>query len=716
MTATTFGQAKARLARVFGNGTSPSDARVLEFCNYAQEAIMRDLASPGPDGKPWTVRGIYVGGVDQIGTTTDSSGVFTLDLPHEVALEVESIQAVDINNGWMSDLSLAGVVDPDFANDLIFLDQGVNGSGLRTYYIPDSANWGSLRVVAKKRFIPAINDASVLCVPNVEAVADMMIYLQKKQGRDNLKDGDDYRTSALRSMKSELDGYLFDPTRTLFRKAAYLADEKTYAATPATLGYVRARIALDLPGALKVGKTQLTRAINRAVERLVERTNELRTANRLRIKTGLNLLTYTRAVNATDTLPYSDWETLRTYIAGSFTPENFLDAEKRAYDLLEARENEALEELRHSTYAVALQAAINAGDKTTLLYFRSKLQLELPAGLQVSDVEMNRLVNQAQRDAIQQRNSLSATELYSDVDGPSVLTAPTLLADSDQLVYSDFEVIRLFVMAEMTPANAGDLKAQAYTLIERNLAKEVAATRNLKWHCLLKLPHYTFGWVRGTIGLGLSEQGFSLSDQKLARMINEVEESLAYTPNFVGGEAEYQLGCIGGLVEMPDDVERVIYADVCGWPVDVKHRSFEFLRYPQGKGVQSNCSFLNGLWVFGGSNALQDRGLSDNGNRQYQVTGCTRGALHVVVKRRWMPKKKDTDVMLVQNLDAIRLRIEAKMSRDTKDLASAGALEAASDRAMDRQLENSVGSATLMPRINFPGARRAGYRQLLRRY
>lgn len=844
-----------------------TDSRLADYCNYAQAAIMRELSSVAADGKPYTTRGIYVGGVDQLTLTVATGQLITLPATHEVILELEIVNSQDINNGWYSDLDLTGLVDPDFAQDVLAIPQGLDGSGNRIYMIPASTVGDTVKVMAKKRFVPVAADGDFLCVPNVEAVADMLKAIYKRERNDNPDDAEKYRLAALRSMAGELNGYLADPTRSQMRKAAYLADERTYAAN--TLGYIRARIALDLPAMLKVGKTQITRAINRAVERLVQRTNELRTTGRLSVKTGLDLLTYAKANTATDVLVISDYEQIRTMVAGSLNPEAFADAEARAYSLLEAEETNRLEikrhedyttdyniatpysrnwygakyglespnglrysnaelrrlivratewiyekiyeyqlvdrnrvkntvpvlpvapvddaaayasivpweemkfvldalsymgdpvtktvdpnaqawqdsalkliyrrldaeleKLRYTTYASGLQTFIANAQENTLGYFAYKMALEQPDGLKMSDVEWFRMVNEAVREAIQHRNSLAATELYSNVDGPDILAFTYRQNPADILPYAEFEVVRLLTIAQAVPAQASDLKQQAFELIERNLAMAVKATRNARWHCLLALPRFAFGWMRATVGLGLSERGFSFSDQKVGRMVNDAEDALCRTPNFKNGEGMYTLvSDENGLITLPADAERIIYADICGLPLTVKHRSFEYIPIPSGYGVQPNFFSTLSNWTaigpFGyrGRAALQDRGFDDNGNRIYYVQGCwvvnfdmvdgsSAGAnVNVVVKRKFVPKVADDDVMLVQNVDAIRRRVEAEIARLDGKLGDAGALETSAADALDGQLLNEKAGEMVVPKFTFAG-RKGGVRTLYRR-
>lgn len=738
MTPVTFGAAKPRLALAFGGAQGVTDARVLEYCNRAQSAIIEGLASISPDGKPWTPRGIYVGGVDQLTLTVTGGQLVTLPSTHETVLEVEIVNAQDINNGWYSGLDMTGLVDPDFAQDVVAIRQGLDGDGKALYFIPSATVGNTVKVMAKKRFVPVTADGDLLCVPNVKAVVAMLIAIQKEERNDNPDDAEKFRIKALRGMAGELNGYLADPTNTLLRKQAYLNDEKTYAAN--TLGYVRARLALDLPNALKVGKTNLTRGVNRIVERLVQRTNELRTAGRLRVKTGLANLTFHRAIAPTDVLDIADYEQIRAMAMAflsmsSPTPDVAMaDAqEKRAYDLLEAEETNALETLRHTTYANALQTGIASGQTNTLGYFIGKLALELPDGLKASDVELRRGVNEAVREALQQRNALTATELYSNTDGPDIVPFTYSQNDTDVLPYADFEVIRLLFMAQSSP-DAPALKQAATAQIEENVQKAAKATRFAKWECLIKLPRFTYGWMRAKVGLGLSERGFTFSDAKVGRMVNDAEDSLCRTPNFKNGEGAYSLVADeNGIVTLPLDAERIIYADVCGIPLSTKHRSFEYIPIPSGYGVQPNffATFanwgFNGPFGYRGQAALQDRGFNTNGNRIYYMQGCWLTNLgtvdstssgtnvNVVVKRKYLPKVADGDVMLVQNVEAIRCRVEAEIARLDNRLSDAGALQSAAATAMDETLLNEKAGEVIVPKFTMVGRGRRGGVQTLYR-
>lgn len=712
----TFGSVKSALAKTFDGGYGQDDARVLEYANDAIAMLMRDVAEVTP-------RGVFVGGVDQITVTLGASNAFNLPNAYETVLEIEVANSQDINVGWYNLMDMSGLMDADNASDAVFLNNGevtVSGETLRQYLVPDATGSATVKVMAKKKYLPMTGDSSVCIIRNLDALKYALKSLQYAHLMNDADGSKAYKDKALAAMKAELDGYLADPTHAMLRKRNYIVEENTYAKN--SLGYVRARLALDLPGGLTVGRVKFTRLVNRACERLVQRTNELRTTGRLRVKTGLSNLTFVTAVVGADVLQITDYEQIRSMVM-SFLPGATPDMESRAYSLLESEETLALETLRQTTYASGLQTYISSGYFTRLGYYVNKLQLELPDSLTISDVEMRRLVNEAARQAVARRNELGATEDYSNAAGPDSITFAYALTDADPISYPDYEVIAWLVMSQL-PAPNPDLKNQAFSRIEANLKKTAVSVRNEQWHCLLSLPRYSYGHQRAEIGLGLAERGWILPDAKVGRMVNNAEEVLSRTPNFVYGEAVFDAVTDSkGIITLPGDSERIIYADICGWPLDIKGRSFEYIGFPGGLGVQPNL-LSNWLWInpFGyrGRAGLQDRGINDDGLRTYYLDGScvlpddadltdfVGTSVRVVVKRKWMPKATDNDVMLIQNLQALRMAVESEMARLDKDVQGSAALMAGAKEEMDRQLANNKGAEMDVPRIRYPGITRTG--------
>src|SRR5207253_4692875 len=87
-------------------------------------------------------------------------------------------------------------------------------------------------------------------------------------------DGDKYLKQGLEILQAEVKKHLLDPSNTMKRKAAYQADVINYSL--GTLGRIRARLALEIPGYLNKGKSEITYAINHALAAIVDRENQLR--------------------------------------------------------------------------------------------------------------------------------------------------------------------------------------------------------------------------------------------------------------------------------------------------------------------------------------------------------------------------------------------------------------------------------------------------------
>ena len=716
-----FGKVKDTIGKSVQGGLKGSDPLVLEYTNEAQEMLIRE-------SQP---RALFLGGVDQLPLPILEGGVFLLPTTHEAALQSEILTAQDINSGWYNVLDLAGLLDPDQSNDVLMLGgEEVSPGGERKYFVPDAPVGSTVLVMATKRFVAATGDDSVLLVRNLQAIKYAVTSLTKAYKNDDFAGSQDYAAKATASMKADLDRYLMDPLHANARKQAYLNDRDKLPG--GTMGQIRGRLALDLPNALKISKRQVTHGLIRAVECLVERTNELRTSGRYGVKDGLSNIVYTPPTQATDPLPITDYEQIRSMCMFFLSQDANPEFEKRAYDLLEGQVNLQLETLRHTTYTQAVQVYEDADRTNVFGYIVAKLQMDgSPDGLMVSDAEMRRYVSQAIREANAQYNNLIRTE-----DGQQEERFLLGALTDDYVVPYSYETISLLVSAQRSyaakdKAAGDDAKQQAFGFIARDLATELEATRRAHWQRLEReLPRYTFGHMRAKIGLGLPA-GTTIADSHIARMLNDAEETLSRTTSYIHGEQEIVVTTVGGMIELPPDVERIIYADVCGFPVETMHRSFAYIGRPGGNGVQpnllTNWGFFSGFgWR--GAAQLQDKGLSQAGNRLYYYNGTpatysqTEGyatacetTLTLIVKRRWVPKRQDNELMLVQNAAALKYTVESELARIGKDLASAQALTAAAAVELDRALADYNGAATMVPKISFPGQRNRSRMGLIRR-
>ncbi len=71
--------------------------------------------------------------------------------------------------------------------------------------------------------------------------------------------------------------------------------------------------------------------------------------------------------------------------------------------------------------------------------------------------------------------------------------------------------------------------------------------------------------------------------------------------------------------------------------------------------------------------------------------------------------------MLVQNVEAIRLRVESEIARLDGRGQDFEALRIASERAMDEQLLDEKAGEEVVPKFTMPGRSRGGIRTLYRK-
>lgn len=141
----------------------------------------------------------------------------------------------------------------------------------RRYQYPDLVFPGvnestRLRITGIKRFIPISCNTDEMLIPNAEAVALMCQSIQKSV-RDLPDDAKKYELAAVEVLTGQVKNYMLDPSNIMLRRAQWLEDEKSY--DEGTLGYVRARCALQIPGAIHFGKSKLNRMIQDAQEQFM---------------------------------------------------------------------------------------------------------------------------------------------------------------------------------------------------------------------------------------------------------------------------------------------------------------------------------------------------------------------------------------------------------------------------------------------------------------
>ncbi len=261
----TYGEVKTTLARVVDNGVCDDDPRVLERTNEATKLLLDAL--------------IPVGGMATYDIIADGT---TLLLPPELenAIETEVRGSGLVNNesdvrgGWYDLVNQFTYVDPDMQHDSPLVDQFLhpdptNASILRRQYdFPGLSQGATVRVTGAKRYVPISSDNDYLIIQNIRALKMAIMSLERSDINDP-DNGAKYYSAAIGMLKAEVTKHLLDPRNSLKRRAQY---EKDFALFPTnSFGWVRARMALEIPKILMKGKSEITGMMEMAEMRLISK-------------------------------------------------------------------------------------------------------------------------------------------------------------------------------------------------------------------------------------------------------------------------------------------------------------------------------------------------------------------------------------------------------------------------------------------------------------
>lgn len=426
----TFGACKADLATVTDNGTCTDDSRVLLRLNEATKMLLDEV--------------IPVDGMATFDVVADGT---TLLLPSqlEAAYEVEvrndaTVRSqTDVTQGWYDLVNNFTYVDPSMQHDNPLVDLGLvpddddNTILRRQYDYPGLQANATVRVTGPKRYVPITDDAQFLIIQNVPALklAILSIELLEKNQPVPAKE---YFQWAIERLQAEVKKHQLDPRNSLKRKAAYQADLINY--DEGTLGRTRARLALELPGFLLRGKSEISYLVNRAEQMLVDNRNQLAITGRITIHGSLAELDYTPATAPDTVLAWPDYNDIRLMVQSFVTETGDPGAlqvaeeyQKKAFESQRAKLIEDTEKLRHTTYTTALSTY----QQGTFGWAVARLALEMPGGLALTTTEIERTANMAEMRLIDRGmwkgtlKTLSATinggDIYFPRDVEAVLAA-----------------------------------------------------------------------------------------------------------------------------------------------------------------------------------------------------------------------------------------------------------------------------------------------------
>jgi hypothetical protein len=418
----TYGAAKDELATVVANGVGSSDPRVRSRTNEATRAILDEMIPVGGQAT-----------YDVVATTESGKQVLLLPKELENAIEVEVLGGAQVNGqtdvtqGWNLVTNFT-YVDPANAHDNPLIDLGlvpdnVDPTVLRRKYIyPGLAAGATVRVTGAKRYVPITADGDYLIVQNIRALKLAILSIERDEN-SALPEGEGYLQKAIRILQAEVKKHQLDPTSSLKRKANYQSDLVTY--DEGTLGRTRARLALELPGFLQRGKSEITYLVNRAVQMLVDSRNQMAIAGRISVHGTVTELTYTPATTAATVLAWTDYNQIRLLVQSFITESGDAQAlsvaeeyQKKALELQKAQLIEATEKARHSTYTTALSTYLPGSFGHAV----ARLALEMEGGLQLTTTELERVLSVAEMRLLEQgiwKGSLR--EVNATITGGEVL-------------------------------------------------------------------------------------------------------------------------------------------------------------------------------------------------------------------------------------------------------------------------------------------------------
>ncbi len=261
----TYGVAKPSIARVVDNGVCDSDPRVLERTNEATKLLL-DAIIPRD--------GMATYDIVADGTTL----LFPPQLENYYEVEVRGDGLIDnqsdVRQGWYDLVNNFTYVDPDFQHDFplvdLFLHPDPNDPTIlrRKYDFPGLTQGATVRVTGAKAYYPITSDSDYLIIQNIRALKTAILGLERIDIND-AENGQKNIEAAIGMLKAEVTKHLLDPRNSLKRRAKWERDFAVYPMN--SFGWMRARLALEIPKILMRGKSEISGLLEMAESRLLSK-------------------------------------------------------------------------------------------------------------------------------------------------------------------------------------------------------------------------------------------------------------------------------------------------------------------------------------------------------------------------------------------------------------------------------------------------------------
>lgn len=354
---------------------------------------------------------------------------------------------------------------------------------------------------------------------------------------------------------------------------------------------------------------------------------------------------------------------------------------EEAIALLQAEVRQHLLDPRNSTKRkAAYQADLTAYPEGTLGRTRAKLALELPGMLLKGKAEIGYLVNRAVQMLVDNRNQLALIGKLAVHEGTGELGYTQPIDASSALSWTDYNQIRLMVhsfMLEEKPETAPvaqEYQKRAFELQQAQLIERMEFRRRTTYETVLaSTGPKTMGYLVARLALDIPD-GLKMTNTELTRVANSAEHRLMDRGRWKNTVTDFSAIVNGGYVLFPLDVESILAASMDGTPLTIRGRYFEF--HENGPGYLDPCCDSGCL------NLLVDQGevlwaATGQVRRKYKVlAGSSDGAtLRVIAKRRWMAKAA-SDILVIQNYEALRLMVLSILNQANIEVSAALASQA----------------------------------------
>ena len=250
--AITLAEAKAALSLYVDNGVYPTDDRVIARINEAQRRLYAIRSWLGVLAK------FSVPVVGNVFTLPDPTGNISTFAGFGLNT-ILRVNSTSLNAGFLTNSEQAFLSNSE---TLLKVGKPINSSNYRAYQISGISPLPSfVEVTGKLNFVPAALNTDLLIIQDLDALRLMLLALWREQnGQLDLAQA--FEAKAVERLSVVTDKTLEGARRLNYQSAIAIS-------SPGTMGFTRARMALDLKDGLHTDDAALFHAIDRAEEHLM---------------------------------------------------------------------------------------------------------------------------------------------------------------------------------------------------------------------------------------------------------------------------------------------------------------------------------------------------------------------------------------------------------------------------------------------------------------